>query len=78
MSKRKVKVMCSFFVEVEMDEEDYERRHFIIEDNTCPATGIIGHELHKAMQWSDESGCCWACKLAGQNRIVEEKDMIHE
>ena len=67
---KKVKVLCSFFVEVELSDEDYERRHFIIEDNGCPATGIVGQALNDLMEWSEESGCCWACKASGQNRIV--------
>jgi len=73
MSK-KVKVMCTFFVEVELDEDEYKRRHFIIEDNGCPGTGVVWHELNKVMDECDEQGICWACMLGGQNRIIEQSD----
>lgn len=67
---RRVKVLCSYVVEVELSDEDYERRHFIIEDNGCPGTGSVGAELDKMLEWSKTSGCCWACKASGQNRII--------
>jgi hypothetical protein len=67
---KRIKVMCSFFVEVELTDEQYERRYFIIEDNGCPGTGIVGAAVQAAMDVDD--GFCWACRLAGQNRIVHD------
>lgn len=69
---RKVKVLCSVIVEVELTEEQYAHRHFIIEDNGCPGTGIVGAELIKVIEESDEYGFCWVCKLSGQNRIIQD------
>lgn len=71
---RKVKVLCSFIVEVEMSEEDYKRRHFILEDNGCPGTGIVGAELDRVIEESDDKEICWACLLSGQNRIIQDDD----
>lgn len=67
---KKVTVLCSFIVEVELTDEQYERRHFVIEDNGCPGTGVVGAKIIEAMAECDEQGICWACKLSGQNRII--------
>lgn len=72
--KRKVRIMCTFFVEVELDEEEYQRRHFIVEDNGCPGTGAVGAVLYKVMDETEEQGICWACKLGGSNVIVDSSD----
>ncbi len=69
---KRVKVLCSFFVEVEMTDDEYARRHFIIEDNGCPGTGVVGAAFEKAVEEHDEAGACWACALNGQNRIVHD------
>ena len=71
---KRVRVLCSYIVEVEMSDEDYARRHFDIEDNGCPGTGVIGAILYKALEQSEEDGFCWACKLSGQNRIIQDEE----
>lgn len=67
---KKVRVLCSLIVEVEMDDDDYERRHFIIEENSCPGTQLVGRAIQDAIDKGEEDGTCWACALSGQNRII--------
>jgi len=69
---KKVKVQVSFFVEVELDDEGYERRHFILEDNGCPGTGIIGKAVTDLV--NEESDTCWACRHQGENKIIEDNE----
>lgn len=72
-----IRVLCSFVIELEMSDEDYERRHFIIEDNGCPGTGEIGAKIEKMIETSHEEGICWACKAEGVNRIVSDDTCRH-
>lgn len=68
----KIRVLCQFIVELEMTDEDYARRHFIIEDNGCPGTGVVGAKIVEMMDKSDDTGLCWACAAEGTNKIVSD------
>ena len=69
---QKLKVMCSFIVEVEVpdDEEDGYSASFDIEENHCPGTGIVGAAVDALMKRAKEQGTCWACTSEGQNEIL--------
>ncbi len=66
----KIKVWCSYTIEVDVpDAADYDAQ-FDIEENHCPGTGRVGaaFEAHKAR--CDAASVCWACGLDGKNEIV--------
>lgn len=66
----KVKVRCTFEIEVEV-ADDVENVHFMIEENSCPGTGVVGAELERLIEAHDIAGTCWACNLQGENKILE-------
>lgn len=67
---RKVKVRCSFVVEVEVpDDPDYDAQ-FDLEENHCPGTGVVGAAFDRAYLKGNAAGTCWACALSGKNEIV--------
>lgn len=78
--KHKVRVRCTFEIDVEI--EDYGQwdndfihgMHFMVEDNGCPGTGAVGSAvdaaLEKHMAECDKKSFCWACALNGQNQII--------
>lgn len=65
----KVKVRCSFVIEVEI-ADDLDPK-FVIEENGCPGTGIVGSTLDAHMDKCDVDGVCWACALQGKNEIID-------
>ena len=65
----KVRVLCSFEIEVELDDDCWDPE-FVIEENCCPGTGPVGAALYRAMDRDDEKGVCWACNLKGSNKII--------
>lgn len=70
---KKGKVRVSFDVEIEMDDEAFERRHFIIEENDCPGTGKVGLAVRELVEKNYESGTCLICAANGENKIIEEE-----
>lgn len=65
----KLKVKCTVYVEVELpDDAD---ASFMIEDNGCPGTGVVGAEIMRLIEHHEESRTCWACAAQGKNEIVE-------
>ena len=72
---RRVKVQCTLIVEVDFpdgieDKEGFGGPHFVIEDNGCPGSGIVGMEIEKVMREEESKSCCWACALHGKNKIL--------
>lgn len=72
---RKVKVRCTFTIEVEVPiwatEEDEYNPYFDIEENHCPGTGIVGGALTRHIEKHEANSTCWACALQGTNEILE-------
>jgi hypothetical protein len=67
----KVVVRCEFEVTVEVDEsQTLDEVTFMIEENSCPGTGIVGAAVDAAMKAAQESGTCWACGLRAKNTIT--------
>lgn len=65
-------VRCTLVVPIEIpDEIDAE---FVIEKNGCPGTGLVGATIDKVIAESDKDGCCWACRLAGENKILTDTE----
>lgn len=68
-SQMKVRVRCSF--EVEIDVEDDVDPFFYIEDNGCPGTGPVGAAIDELIETASDNNTCWACGRNGENRIIE-------
>jgi hypothetical protein len=66
----KVKVRCTFVIEVDVPDENADIASFMIEENGCPGTGVVWSALSDHMEAHDEAGTCWACALEGKNEIV--------
>lgn len=65
-------VKCSFIMPVSVPcNSDYDEE-FDIEENHCPATGRVGAQFDKIMNYLNKEGWCWACFLAGENKMVDE------
>jgi hypothetical protein len=68
----KIKVRCSYTIEVEVsDHPDYDAQ-FDIEESHCPGTGVVGAAFDAHRARCDAAGVCWACNLGGKNEIVAE------
>ena len=69
----KIKVQCTLEVDIEVpdywDDEDG-KLEFMIEDNTCPGTGLVGTAIETAFEHGNETSICWACALKGKNKIL--------
>lgn len=66
----KVKVKCTWTVEVEVpDDPEYDARFDLVE-NHCPGTGLVGAALDKAMREARAASVCWACNGDGKCEIV--------
>lgn len=59
---------CSFVVEVELPDDADEI--FMIEENGCPGTGVVGNAVEKLSIKHDESEFCEYCNCEGKNEIV--------
>lgn len=69
---RKVKVRCTFVIEVEVpDDPDYDAQ-WDLEENHCAGTGRTGAEFDKVYKQAEKNHSCWACNLHCENKIVEE------
>lgn len=68
----KVRVKCTFFVDVDIDG-DTDLIKFMIEENSCPGTGAVGVALDRAIEYANANGVCWACNLNGENEIIREE-----
>ncbi len=68
---KRVKVRVSFDVVVELCDDDNEV--FAIEENSCPGTGLVGHEVYKLIEECWESNVCLFCSTErnGENKILE-------
>lgn len=64
-----IKVRATVVVEVQLSDDSDE--HFIIEENSCPGTGVVGSAITAAIAHGDETSTCWACALSGENHIIE-------
>jgi hypothetical protein len=65
---RRITVQCTVEVVVELEDDIDEE--FMIEENSCPGTGIVGNAVDRAIEYGEEHGVCWACNLKGQNKIL--------
>lgn len=73
---RKVKVCCTYTVEIEVSDEEYADRDgltFRIEENGCPGTGLVGAAFDKVYEEAQAESVCWACNLQGENVILWEE-----
>jgi len=69
------KVRCSVVVEVDLhDVENEATARYLLEEHSCPGTGIVGSHIECVMASAAEGGYCWACRLQGRNEIIE----LHE
>lgn len=70
---RTIRVRCTFEIEVEVpvETDDY-CAEFMIEENGCPGTGVVGSALDRHIDDCNAKGICWACALGGENKIVSE------
>lgn len=62
------RVRCT--LEIDVDMAGYDNPEFVIEDNSCPATGPVWAALSKVIEDHDEKNTCWACALNGKNEII--------
>jgi len=69
----KIKVRCTVIVEVELTAEECGGVDpaWVIEENGCPGTGIVGSAIDAAIAENDAAGFCWACNLHGKNEVIE-------
>jgi len=58
---KKVRVRVTFDIDVEVQEGDHTL--FMIEENSCPGTGVVGAAIEKAIMEAEEGNYCWACKM---------------
>ena len=66
---RKVKVRCSYTIEIEV-REDLDPI-FYAQENGCPGTGAMGAELERIMDEADKENVCWACGPAqGECKVL--------
>ncbi len=65
---KRVTVRCSFTVVVEL-RDDYDE-HFVVEENSCPGTGLVGAALTELMAAHEAASTCWACAAQGENEIL--------
>lgn len=66
----KLRVRCTFYVDVEVpDDPDYDPV-FDLEENNCPHTGRVGAALDEVMRRCEAASTCWACTLGGKCEIV--------
>lgn len=73
LSKRKIKVRCTYEIEVEVPDNPSYDAHWDIEENHCPGTGIVGAAFDAHFKACEAKQVCWACTLKGSNEIVETK-----
>ena len=68
---RKVKVKVTLLVDVEFsDDATDEQIKFIVEENGCPGTNVVGSAIEAAMAENDARSTCWGCALHGENEVV--------
>jgi hypothetical protein len=68
----KIKVKCTYFIDVEVSDDPEYSAKFDIEENHCPGTGIVGATLDQVRREAEAEHICWACLLGGENEIVSE------
>jgi hypothetical protein len=74
---RKVKVRCTFVIEVEVpDRPDYDAQ-WDLEENHCAGTGSTGAAFDEVYKQQEKNGC-WACALHCENKIVEEPNQENQ
>jgi len=64
----KMRVKCSFEIDVEVP--DGSDAGFVIEENGCPGTGVVGAAFDQHYKDCERRGVCWACALSGRNEII--------
>lgn len=65
-----IKVKVTFIIPVEIPEDNEYDEFFDIEENHCPATGLVGMAIDKHIKEYDKKGFCWACALSGECEII--------
>ena len=71
-----VVVQCIFTIEVPWDPDwgGEDALRFRIEENSCPGTGPVDGALSALMEAAEANSCCWACRLGGENKVLEILD----
>jgi len=72
-----IHIRCTFVIPVEVPDDPEYNATFDIEENHCPATGLVGRAIDRHIEKCDEAGVCWACTLGGTNEIVEPEVKAH-
>jgi hypothetical protein len=72
----KVRVRCSYVIEVELPDTQRNSAAWVIEENGCPGTGVVGAALDEQMRLHEEQSTCWACALGGQNQIIDPDVLV--
>jgi len=69
----KVKVRCSYEVEIEVPDEWVEDGHvfYYVEEHECPGTGLIGEQLYEMLDAGERDGICCFCGRNGENKVLE-------
>lgn len=69
----RIKVRCSYLLEIDVPDDPEYDAVFDIEENHCPGTGIVGAAFEKVRAECDAKRICWACRLQGENKIIVNK-----
>lgn len=67
---KEIKVKVTFIIPVQVPEDEDYDEVFDIEENHCPATGIVGAALNALIEKHDAQSTCWGCSVGGKNEIV--------
>lgn len=68
--KRKVRV--TFDLEVNQhDDMDEDTFRFMIEENGCPGSGIVGAAIDRLIREADSKGVCWGCNVNGSVKVLD-------
>ncbi len=70
----KVRVQCTLLIDVEYPD-DTAHPDFMIEENGCPGTGLVGSAIDRVIEDGEKRGVCWACNLMGENKIIAIDDV---
>lgn len=68
-------VKCTIEVPVKVEDNYYNEEftpEFDLEQNHCPATGLVGIAIDKAIREGDKDKMCWGCALKGKCEIINE------
>lgn len=77
MTVKTIQVQCTFVIDVVVDATDgTDHIRYLIEQNGCPGTGVVGAKFDDLYEQATAKNVCWACNLKGQNKIIGGLDDI--